>query len=337
MHAERVTPFVQTVSSLLRPPSREGVTPHAIIHRDHQAVVRYFAPKDNQALRAPIFISMPLINTWTIWDLLPGRSVVARLTALGAPVYLLDWGRPGPEDAQTTIEDLIDGVLRRSMDRARRHAGVSEGGLDALGYCVGGTFLAVGLSRFPQLARRAAFVATPINFHEAGRLGAQIREETFPVDQLVGALGNYPGGMIKGGFVLLKPTQEIGKFVTLWERSEDVRFRELWAAMEGWASDVVDFPGEAYRQYVRACYMHNQLMTGGWFVGGQPVDLKRATLPATAIAASKDHIVPPASAHALASVWGGPVDTVTVEGGHVGMCVGNALPAALTRWVEAGG
>lgn len=313
-----------------------GRSPHAIIFRQNKSCVRYFAPAPGVAVRPPVFISMPLINTWTIFDLLPGRSVVEALCKAGVPVYVLDWGRPGPEDAEVTVSDLIDGLLHRSMDRARRHASAHHGAeaLDAIGYCVGGTFLAIYLARHPGAVRRVAFVATPIDFHKAGKLGEWVRPEAFPVDELVSNLGNYPGRLIKGGFVSMKPTGEASKYVSLWERVHDEGFRELWAAMEQWNEDTVDFPGEAYREYIRACYFDNRLLKGGWMLAGQEVSLKRAAMPATAIAATKDHIVPPASAFALDGAWGGPVKTVLVDGGHVGMCVGRSLPNALLDWVK---
>ncbi len=339
--AERTAEFVRTLAGEPAKNAKTGQTPFEIVFRQNKASVHYYPPQ-GEVVRAPVFVVMPLINNWRIWDLLPGRSVVEALIAAGAPVYLLDWGRPGPEDAEVTVSDLIDGLLRRSMDRARRHAARQPWAarlpagppMDAVGYCVGGTFLAIFLSRHPEMARRAAFVATPIDFHKAGKLGTWVRAENLPLDQLVDNLGNYPGHLIKGGFTTLKPTGELSKFVSLWERGEDEKFKELWAAMEQWNNDSIDFPGEAYREYVRACYFENRLLAGGWSLAGRPVTLKRATMPALAIAATKDHIVPPDSAFALAQVWGGPVETTLVDGGHVGMCVARGLPAALVRWVE---
>ena len=58
---------------------RIGQTPHTVIHRQGPASLRWFAP--GEATRAPVFISMPLINTWSIWDLLPDRSVVRAVRA----------------------------------------------------------------------------------------------------------------------------------------------------------------------------------------------------------------------------------------------------------------
>jgi polyhydroxyalkanoate synthase len=312
--------------------ARIGQTSHAIIHRDGPANLRYFAPVE--ARHTPVLISMPLINTWPIWDLLPHVSVVRALCDAGIPVYLLDWGKPGPEAADRPLSVYVDGVLGRAFDRARRHAAVQHGatGLDAIGYCVGGTFLAAHLARHPAQARRVAFVATPIDFHASGRLALWANAADFPVDTLVDAVGNYPGELMRTSFQFLRPMGQARKWFSLYERASDPAFVGLWGAMERWANDAVDFPGEAYREYIQRCYFDNALIAGGWMMSGSPVDLKNATIPALAIAASDDHIAPEASVTGLARVWGGPVETRTLRGGHVGISVSKSLWDELIAW-----
>jgi polyhydroxyalkanoate synthase len=325
---------VDTLSFLASDPvgrAQGGCTPHRVIHRDNKACVRFFAPAE--ALYAPVFISMPLINTWTIFDLMPGKSVVAALVAAGVPVYLLDWGRAGPEDQPNGLAHYVDTVLGRAIDRSARHAGVEQ--LDAIGYCVGGTFLALHLARRAERVRRVAFLATPIDFHASGRLALWARPETFPLDAVIDGFGNFPRELMRTSFSWLRPMGQTGKYVGLWERIDDEGFRALWAQMEKWNVDGVDFPGEAYREYVRRCYFENALMNGGFTLAGQPCDLGAARIPALAIAASEDHIVPPAAAFGLEKAWGGPVQTRTVRGGHVGVCIGKALPSAFLEWVRA--
>ena len=311
-----------------------GQSPNQVVFRQGKAQLRWFAP--TEAKHAPVFITMPLINTWHIWDLLPGRSTIARLVAEGVPVYLLDWGCPGPEDSETPLVDIIDSGIGRMFDRARRHAAETygPGPMDAVGYCVGGTFLAIWLSRNPEAARRAALVCTPIDFHESGRLAAWARPETFPVDDIVDGLGNFPAEMMKASFAWLRPSGQTRKWVSLVERIEKPGFTELWAAMEKWSSAGVDFPGEAYREYVKRCYFDNALVTGGWSLGGRPVDLAAAKIPALCISASGDHIVPTPAAVALEAAWGGDVKHVELAGGHVGVSVTAALPEALLEWVR---
>ena len=298
----------------------------------------YFAPAADADPRTPIFISMPLINSWAIFDLLPGRSVVEALTRAGAPVYLLDWGRPTAEDQPVRAVEFIDRILHRAIDRSHRHARRTHDAemLDMVGYCVGGTFLAAYLARHPEAARRVALVATPIDFHQSGRLGHWASPESFPLDDIIDGLGNFPSELMKQSFAWLKIESQTGKWMTLWDRYDTEGFPELFAAMELWNQDGIDFAGECYRDYVRNCYFDNRLMDGSWVLGNEATDLSNCKIPALVITASKDHIVPIIAATALEKVWGGPVENAGIRGGHVGICVGSKLPGALTRWIESG-
>jgi len=316
--------------------AKTGQTPHEIVFRMGKTALRYFPPSPEAEAKRPVLISMPLINTWTIFDLLPGRSVVSKLTAAGIPVYLVDWGRPGDEDEQRPLSYYIDDVLGRMFDRARRHATKHHDTdeLDAIGYCVGGTFLSVHLARNPAQAKRVAFVATPIDFHSSERLARWANPDTFPLDTLIDSVGNYPADLMRTSFSWLKPSGQTAKWVGLWERIDQDGFPELWAALEQWNGDNVDFPGEAYREYVRRCYFDNALMTGGWVLGTTPVNLSKAETPALVIGASRDHIAPPTACGGLEKVWGAPCEVKTIRGGHVGICVGSTLAATLIEWFE---
>lgn len=330
----------QTMKFLATDPvltARTGQTPHTVIYRMGKTSVRYFKPAPGVEVKRPVVISMPLINTWTIFDLLPGKSVVSKLNAAGFPVYLLDWGRPGDEDEQRPMSYFVDDVLSHVFDRARRHAKKHHDAdsVDAIGYCVGGTFLAIHLARHPGQAERVAFVATPIDFHRSERLARWANPESFPLDTLIDSVGNYPKDLMSTAFSWLKPSTNTAKWVGLWERIDTEGFPELWAALEQWNGDAVDFPGETYREYVRHCYLENALMTGGWVMATDPVDLSKATMPALVIGASRDHIAPPAACGGLEQVWGGSCEVKTIRGGHVGICVGNTLPATLIEWFEA--
>jgi polyhydroxyalkanoate synthase len=225
-------------------------------------------------------------------------------------------------------------LLLEHPENYRRSLVTKYESMAAIGYCVGGTFLAAHLALRPERVSRVCFLATPIDFHASGRLATWATPATFPLDAIVDGLGNFPKELMRTSFQWLKPQGMTSKWASLWERIDQDGFPELWAALEKWNEDGVDFPGEAYREYVGRCYFDNALVKGGWTLAGTPVDLHRATMPALVLACSDDHIVPPPAAHALRDVWGGPVETETIKGGHVGVCVGGALPKRLIRWLE---
>lgn len=329
---------IDTAAFLAKDPVRTlrtGLTPHEVVFHQGPASLRHFPVPDGTEVRfPPLFVSMPLINTWTIWDLLPGKSVVETLTRAGQPVYLVDWGRPGPEDAHRPLAWYLDNLLARLLDRAERHARATYGAekLDAAGYCVGGTFLSVFIARNPDRFRQAVFVCTPIDFHKSGRLVTWANPETFPLDALVAGPRNFPAWRMQDSFAWLRVSGTTRKWMSLWERIDQPEFPEVWAAFEQWNNDGVDFPGSAYREYVRQCYFENALMNGGWTLGTRPVDLSAAKIPALVLAADADHIAPPEACNGLAEAWGGPVTLQSLRGGHVAVSVSPKLPEAMLAW-----
>lgn len=312
-----------------------GTAPHEVLFRQNKSALRYFEPAERKSV--PLFISMPLINKWAVFDLLPDKSVVRALVAAGIPVYLLDWGTPAAEDAAVGMEELLDSVLHRAITRARRHArerwGTEE--MDGLGYCVGGTFLAAYLGLRPDTFRRVSLLAAPIDFRHAGRLKTWADAESFPVDAIIDAFGNFPGELMGQSFTWLKPDTTPQKWRGLWERFDQPGFRDTWAALESWNGDNIDFWGEAYRSYIRHCYFENAFFGAGWPVGGRLADLRRVKAPLHVFAADRDHICPPAAAFGAKDVWGGPVQCTELKGGHVGICLSRRLTDALVAWSTA--
>ncbi len=306
--------------------------PFRVIHRQGPTSLRWYQPADVR--EAPLFISMPLINRASIWDLLPGHSVLARLLDRGFPIALLDWGSPGPEQAHRPLATFVDEFLGRALDRTRREARKTLGSesIDAVGYCVGGTFLAMHLSRHDGVVRRLVAVASPFDFSKGGRL-ARWAGPQFPVDQMAGEWGNFPAERMRQSFQWLRPEGVVKTWTSLLERGSDPKFAAVWTALKQWNAEAVDFPGAAWADYVRACYQENQLMGGSYLLGGTPCDLGKATIPALALAASDDHIAPPDAVFGLAKRWGGPVTTRTLRGGHISISLGDALPAAIAGFL----
>ncbi|HYM34026.1 MAG TPA: hypothetical protein VET48_01455, partial [Steroidobacteraceae bacterium] len=85
-------------------------------------------------------------------------------------------------------------------------------------------------------------------------------------------------------------------------------------------------------------YKENRLKNGGLSIGGQPVDLKKVTMPVLNIYATQDHIVPPASSACLEDlVRTSDYTTYTVPSGHIGIYVSSKskeLPATIAKWLK---
>src|SRR5205807_6940658 len=123
------------------------------------------------------------INRAYILDLRPGASLVEYLLQHGFDVFMLDWGIPGDEDANLSLDDMLTGYLARAV----RNASDLAGGVapTVLGYSTGGTLTAC----FVALAgdspvKNLVLLATPIDFTESGVLGHWGLEALVPLDRL---------------------------------------------------------------------------------------------------------------------------------------------------------
>ncbi|MDQ7828772.1 MAG: alpha/beta fold hydrolase [Armatimonadota bacterium] len=298
-----------------------GSTPADVAFTQGPVRLLHYRPAAKRVSAVPLLLVPSLINRHYVLDLTPRRSLVRYLRDSGFDVWLVDWGTPGCVDRFVTLGDHIDGYLRRCVDEVRAATGAA--GLSLLGYCIGGVLTAIFTARHPRRVRNLVTLAAPIDFRQAGLLGAWAAAPYFPVDQLVDTLGNLPGWLLQASFRALRPLTRLRNLVALWERADDPEQLLEFVALHRWVEDNVPVSGETYRQFVRDCYQRNLLAEGRLTVDGMRVDLRRIRCPLLNVVATQDHICPLPSAVALNRLVGSrDVTLLTLPGGHVGAVVG---------------
>ncbi len=310
-------------------------TPRDTLRRDGTASLYRF--RGARTRGAPPLLLVPsLINRWYVLDLRRGSSLVEALVEGGIDTYCLDWGGAEDEDRFLGWDDVV-ARLRRAVRRVRRETGAPRIGL--LGYCMGGTLAGIYAALRPHEVSALVNLAGPFDFAKAGALAEMVDPRWFDGDAIAAA-GNVSAAQMQSGFVMLRPTLALAKWVGFLDRAHDARAREAFAALETWAADNIAFPAAAYATYIRELYQENRLVRGEHAVRGEPVDLASITCPVLSIVASKDTICPPSAALALNERCGATERHVlTVDGGHVGAVVGRAasreLYPALVAWLRA--
>jgi polyhydroxyalkanoate synthase len=273
------------------------------------------------------FVLVPsLINRWYVLDLRPGASLVEALVGAGFDVWCLDWGVPEAEDRYLDWEAVL-ARLARAMRRVRRETGAAKVGV--LGYCMGGTLTAIHAAQHAEQIAALVTLAAPIDFQRGGMLRCMVEPGWFDADAIADA-GNVSPEQMQAGFVALRPTLEVGKWMAMPDLARDAKAREAFLALDAWASDNIPFPGEAYRRYIHDLYQCNELALGTHRVAGKPVDLRKIRCPVLAITASRDQICPPLAATALLDLVGATDKrTLEVPGGHVGAVVGSRAASTM--------
>ena len=303
-----------------------GMTPHTEVHQHDKLVVRHYAASPAEGVErqaTPVVIVPSMINRAYIVDLEPGRSLVEGLASRGHDVYLIDWGVPGPEDADEDVGYVLLTLLHRSIRRIARHARSPK--VHLFGYCMGGTLSAMYAALRGQHLASLTTLAAPIRFAEGGRFADLVTP--IDVDAALGADGLVPVEVMKPVFQLLDPMGNWSKFEGVEKASHDEATLRRVMVRERWLEENVPMAGAFAREVVREAYQHDRLTDGSWVIRGEPVDLGAIRCPTLVVACARDFITPPAAATPLGELVGAEVvRTEVLQTGHIGVVVGGIGP-----------
>src|SRR5579859_8053605 len=157
----------------------------------------------------PLLVVPSMINRWYIMDLRAGASVVEALVDAGLEVYCLDWGAPHDEDRYLEWDDIV-ARLGRAVRFVERCARTRRVGL--LGYCMGSTLAGIWTALEPAHVAALVNLAGPFDFSEGGALRTMVDPAWFDPRPIAEA-GNVSPHQMQSGFVALRPTLQIAKWV----------------------------------------------------------------------------------------------------------------------------
>lgn len=305
-----------------------GQTPKTVIWTLNKAKLYHFTPvlPPEERQPVPILLIFALINRPDIFDLSPGNSFVEHLLKQGFDVYMLDWGRPGLEDSHLLFDDYVLEYMPRVVRAMQRHTGKREFSL--LGWCIGAMITTLYAAMRPNDGiRNLVLLTAPLDFADqaAGPFNRWLTTEFYNVDELIRQYGNMPGFMIDYGSKMLKPVENfISNYFKLWDNLDNPAVVNSYLAMNKWVTDLVDFPGAAFRQWVVEFYRENRLMEGTLKLRGEPVDLRNLRCSFLNVIADKDHIVPTCQSTSVMDKVGTRDKLLLhMRGGHIGMMVGS--------------
>jgi polyhydroxyalkanoate synthase subunit PhaC len=284
----------------------------------------------------PVVLIVPsLINRYTILDLLRERSFVRHLAAAGLRPLVLDWGEPGAAERDFTLSDYIAGPL---SEAAAAGVALSGGPIAVCGYCMGGLLaLALALRR-PGDTKCLALLATPWDFHAERREEAELLAslvELLPL--LSGGSEPMPVAAIQSLFMALDPFLAERKFIRFAGLDPNGEAARGFVALEDWINDGVPLARRVALECARSWYRDNDPPRGAWQVVGRPIRPEEVTAPSLVVLPSRDRIVPPRSADALAAAIP-HASVIRPPFGHIGMMASIAAPEAvwqpIAQWLR---
>lgn len=301
-----------------------GLTPKEVIWKKNKMKLYRYISNEPKKFKTPLLMIYALINKPYILDLSPGNSFVEYLVNQGFDVYMIDWGTPGLEDQQLTIDDYVLDYIPKVVKKVLKTSGAKD--LSILGYCMGGTMTSIFASLHPEVPiKNLIFMTSPFSFENAGLYNQMTDERYFNLDGAVDVLGNIPGDMIDFGNKMLSPLGSFyGPYVNLVDKANNEKVVEKWKLMQKWLTDGIPFPGEAYRQWIGEFYQKDKLIKGEFMIRGKKVDLSSITANVLNMAAEHDQIAQPHQVEALMDVISSKDKTYKLlPTGHVSVTFGS--------------
>jgi len=295
-----------------------AVTPGSVVFRNPLIELIQYAPTTREVAKRPLLIVPPCINKYYILDLQPDNSFVRYAVGEGHTVFMISWRNIPPELGALTWDDYLEQGVLAALDAAREIADSRT--LNVLGFCVGGTLLACALAvlaaRRESPVASTTLLATMLDFADPGDIGVYISREGLEarMPALCGG-GRVQGSELASAFASLRPNELVWNYVVgnYLKGQTPPAFDLLY-----WNGDSANLPGPMYVEYLRDMYLDNRLREpGALSMCGQPIDLKRVTMPAYVFATREDHIVPWRTAYKNVGLLGGEQTFVLGASGHI--------------------
>lgn len=274
--------------------------------------------------RAVLLVHSVVTRPWVL-DLLPGVSLVQALRDAGRETYLLEWGTPGAAQAQAGLEAYAQVLLwARHVVQLR-----SGGPVHVVGYCAGGTLVLATLAAHgTDGVLSLAVVAAPVDTGAAGGMGRLLGSPYLPPVLALDGSGMVPAALVRESFHALRP-RALTTARKLVQRRKDRELHAYGGALGRWAWDQTPLPGRMLFDLVEL-FRSNSLLRGELVLQGRRADLRQLRdVPVLMVTTVRDHIVPPASTTALASVPGLSTRHLQCRAGHVAMLAGREGQAVL--------
>lgn len=308
-------------------------TPGKVVFRNALIELIQYAPSTDKVHPEPVLIVPSCIMKYYILDLSPQNSMVKYLVGQGHTVFIISWRNPDASDRDLKMQDYLSTGVLEAMAAVKSRTGAPS--IHTMGYCLGGTFLAIAAATLGRLARKQGersakektlipadmpelasviLLAAQTDFSEPGELGVFIDE-----DQLVNLRQSmndkgYLSGKQMGGSFQFMASKDL-----IWSRNtrrylmgEDDASFDLMS----WNADQTRLPARMHSEYLTSMFLNNTLASGQYRFAGATVALMDIKAPMMVVGTTRDHVSPWKSVYKIHLQTDTHVTFVLAAGGH---------------------
>lgn len=310
----------------LAPGQGLAMTDGEVVLRNGLIELIQYRPSTPEVQAEPVLIIPSCIMKYYILDLSPHNSMVRWLVGQGHTVYIASWRNPDASDALLGMDDYVSEGVLAALDHVH---GQCQAPVHLVGYCLGGTFAAMAAgalgggdavlsSQNPESAASPlaslSLLAAEVDFTDPGDMGVLIDEaQVRLLEDMMASKGFLSGQQMAASFQFLHARDLIWSSKTRrWLLGQEDLPNDLMV----WNADVTRLPALMHSQYLRSCYLNNDLAEGHYLYLGRPISLRDIRVPVFAVGTLKDHVAPWRSVYKIHRLVSAEVTFALTSGGH---------------------
>jgi polyhydroxyalkanoate synthase subunit PhaC len=295
-----------------------ATTEGSVVYRNRLFELIQYAPKTDTVHRTPLLIFPPWINKFYILDLKPQNSLIRWIVEQGYTLFVVSWKNPDPSYRDVGMGDYVEDGYLAAIEEVKRITGEKQ--VNAIGYCIAGTTLALTLAlldkRKDKSVKSATFFTTLTDFSDQGEVGVFLSDDFVDgIEREVEEAGMLSSFFMSRTFSYLRSNDLIyGPAIRSYMMGEAPPAFDLLY----WNGDSTNLPAKMSVEYLRGLCQGDRFAQGGFELLGETLHISDVKVPICAVACETDHIAAWTASYAGVQAMGSKSKSfILSESGHI--------------------